>query len=136
MRLARQLGVLWGVALIPAMITGAFTLRWKAESDRVDLETVLAWDEPVLWVDARSRAAYGTAHWPEAVLLNLDEWDSLIPGFLDFWDPEKKIVVYCDSGACRASEEVAERIRAEFGNKKVFVLEGGWDVLEAQSSTP
>jgi rhodanese-related sulfurtransferase len=130
MRLANQLGLLWGVALIPAMISGFHSLQWKKDPSRVEIDTVLSWKEAVIWVDARSREDYEAKHWPEAVLLNLDEWDDLVPGFLEVWDPRKKIVVYCDGGACRASEEVAGRIRAEFGHEKVFVLNRGWDALK------
>ncbi len=129
MTVARQFVVLWGVALIPALITGLQTLKWGEDPNRVDLATILSWQEPVIWVDARSREDYEAAHWPGAVLLNLDEWDDLVPGFLEVWDPEKKVVVYCDGGACRASEEVAGRIRADFGHEHVFVLNRGWDAL-------
>ncbi len=130
MKLMRQLLVLWGLALIPAIVTGFQTLQWEENSNRVDLDTIRSWQEPVLWVDARSREDFEASHWPEAVLLNLEEWDALVPGFLEVWDPEQKVVVYCDGGACRASEEVAERIRTDFGHDQVFVLEGGWDALK------
>jgi len=130
MRIVKQLGILWGVALIPALVTGLRTLQWERDSNRVDLATIQSWKEPVVWVDARLRKDYEEKHWPGAVLLNLEEWDVLVPGFLEDWDPERKVVVYCDGGACRASEEVAGRIRAEFGLEQVFVLKDGWDALK------
>ena len=131
--MTRQFLVLWGAALIPAMVTGLQTLQWRQDSNRVDLATILSWQESVIWVDARSTEDYEVAHWPGAVLLNLEEWDAQVPGFLQVWDPEKRIVVYCDGGACRASEEVAERIRADFGHERTFVLNGGWDALKDAS---
>lgn len=90
------------------------------------LPTVLAWGEKVLWVDARSAEDYGTEHVPGAILLNLEDWDRLFPKFLDRWEPEKKVVVYCSAATCELSREVAERLRKN-GVSSVFVLKGGWE---------
>lgn len=90
------------------------------------LPTVLAWGEKVLWVDARSAEDYGTEHVPGAILLNLEDWDRLFPKFLDRWEPEKKVVVYCSAATCELSRAVAERLRKN-GVSSVFVLKGGWE---------
>jgi rhodanese-related sulfurtransferase len=92
----------------------------------VTLEEVRRFPE-VLWVDARSREAYEMEHIPKAVLLNAFEWEDLATQFLDAWDPDIPIVVYCDSASCDASTRVAERLRSEMGIRNVFVLEGGWE---------
>lgn len=39
---------------------------------------------------------------------------------------DKKIVVYCDGGACDASHKIAEII-ISFGYDKVFLYSGGWE---------
>jgi len=39
---------------------------------------------------------------------------------------DKKIVVYCDGGACDASHKIAEII-ISFGYEKVFLYSGGWE---------
>ena len=87
---------------------------------------------PVLWVDARSRANFETAHVPGAILLNGLEWESLAPEFLDAWEPGATIIVYCDGGACTASHDIAERLRKQFElPDKVLVLKGGWEAWQA-----
>ena len=61
-----------------------------------------------------------------AILLNEEHWEELIPAFLDAWDPEKTIVVYCDGGKCDASRAIATRLRDELKLESVYVLQGGW----------
>ena len=58
--------------------------------------------------------------------LNEDEWDALVPEFLNVWDPEKAVVVYCDGGGCEASHDVANRLRRDFAIETVYVLKGGY----------
>ena len=48
-----------------------------------------------------------------------------LPAVLHAWPTGKPAIVYCDSLACEASEDVAKRLR-EFGVAPVFVLKGGW----------
>ena len=118
--------------LIPASLTVVFHPRrpvWFQETlapGEEVLPTVLAWGEKVLWVDARSAEDYGTEHVPGSILLNLEDWDRLFPKFLDRWEPEKKVVVYCSAATCELSREVAERLRQN-GVSSVFVLKGGWE---------
>ena len=129
-RLLRQLGVLLAAALLPALVSGAVQLQWRDDTPpvrgEVSASTIRAWGEPVLWVDARSRAKFEREHLPGAVLLNEDEWETLIAPFLEAWDPDRKVVVYCDGGRCEASAAVAERLRSELKLPDVYVLEGGW----------
>jgi rhodanese-related sulfurtransferase len=93
----------------------------------VRLRAVLAWEEEVVWLDARSRAEYEEAHIPGALLLNEDEWEALFFDFLAVWDPEATIVVYCGGAQCEASQHVAERLRRELGSETIYVLKGGWN---------
>jgi rhodanese-related sulfurtransferase len=129
-RALRQLAIVLALALLPAIVSGAFQLRWNAETPashgEVTIAIVHSWGDRVLWVDARSRAKYEHAHIPGAVLLNEEEWNSLVAKFLDVWDPDVPVVVYCDGGSCDASHAIADRLRKELNIEKVHVLKGGW----------
>jgi rhodanese-related sulfurtransferase len=124
-------------ALIPASLTAAFHPRrppWSQETlepGDVMLPTVLAWGGNVLWVDARSAEEYGAEHVPGALLLNLENWDQLFPGFLDQWAPGEKVVVYCGAATCELSRDVAERLRKN-RISAVFVLKGGWEAWKTR----
>lgn len=87
----------------------------------------------VCWVDARSSPAYVREHIPNAVLLNEDEWEQLLPRFLEVYSPDKKVVVYCASDSCDASRQVAKRLREELGLKNIFTLEGGWEAWKRRA---
>lgn len=128
----RQAVALLLFALLPAAFSGAVQLTWKKPAQlgegEVELATVRPLGDAVLWVDARPRAKFEREHIPGAVLLNEDEWVRLVGPFLDAWEPEKTIVVYCDGGSCDASRAVARRIKTELGvDNAVWVLKGGWD---------
>jgi len=130
-RALRQLAIVLALALLPALVSGAIQLQWNAETPashgEVTVAVVHSWGDKVLWVDARSRAKYEHAHIPGAILLNEDEWSALIAPFLDAWDPDVPVVVYCDGGSCDASHAVADRLRTEYPQvEKVHVLKGGW----------
>ena len=129
-RALRQCAILLGLALIPALVSGAIQLRWHAQEPlapgEVTVATAQALGADVQWVDARSRAKFDHAHIAGALLLNEDEWDVLIAPFLDAWDADKTIVVYCDGGGCEASHKVADRIRTDLKIGNVYVLKGGW----------
>lgn len=130
-RTFRQMGMLLGLALIPAIVSGAIQLQWKHEDPlapgEVRIETVRSWGDKVLWVDARARSRFEKKHIPGAILLNEDKWDKLVGPFLDAWDPDKEVVVYCDGGGCEASKAVADRMNSELKIGNVHVLKGGWD---------
>ena len=133
-RALRQLGLLLGLALLPAIVSGALQLRWTADEPlapgEVRAATVKMWGEQVQWVDARPRAKYDRSHLPGALLLNEDEWNALVPAFLNAWEPDRPIVVYCDGGACDASHAVAKRLREDLQLENVWVLKGGWDAWQ------
>ena len=128
-RTLRQLALVLALALVPALVSGAWQLQWRKQEPlapgEVRLATARMWGDQVQWVDARSRAKYERTHIPGALLLNEDEWDKLVGPFLDAWDADKTLIVYCDGGSCEASQAVAERIRTELKIGGVFVLKGG-----------
>lgn len=127
-RALRQLAILLLVALVPATVSGVIQLKrtgTRPLSDEVDVATVRGWGVEVVWVDARTQAKYDRGHIEGALLLNEDEWDRLVPAFLDAWEPEKHVVVYCDGGSCDASHAVARRLRDDLKLENVSVLKGG-----------
>ena len=135
-RTLRQLALVLALALVPALVSGARQLQWHKDEPlapgEVRLATARMWGDQVQWVDARSRAKYERTHIPGALLLNEDEWDKLVGPFLDAWDADKTLVVYCDGGSCEASQAVAERIRNELKIGGVYVLKGGWAAWEGK----
>lgn len=93
----------------------------------IALEQLLDWEDGYLLVDARPAEAYEAAHMPGAINLYAGEFDTRILNLLDVWSPELKVVVYCDSRQCGASEEMAARLRDDFQMDRVYVLKGGWE---------
>lgn len=129
--LVRQIIALLALAIIPA--SASALLYWKLgkwdvfRDDSILLSEVWQSKQSVLWVDARSIEDYTLGHIPGAVRLTEDDWNELLPDLLKEWNPDSMVVVYCGSRSCRASEEVAKRLREEVGLKGVFVLHGGWE---------
>ena len=100
---------------------------WRQPAvNEVNLRDVKEWPRAPLWIDARSTESYEKQHIPGAILLNEDSWDQFLPGLLSAWQPSDKIVVYCDSQACDASQSVAARLQRELKLNEIYVLEGGW----------
>lgn len=136
MKLWRELSSLAVLALIPAIMTGWLHpkhpewSRTRIQVDQVELNDVLNWKSPVLWVDARATSTYQQKHIPEAVSLNESEWEQLLPGFLATWKPGVRVVVYCNTQECDASQAVAMRIKKELNLTEIYVLHGGWSSWE------
>ena len=128
-RALRQTALLLALALLPAIVSGVVQLRWDdAEplaAGEVRAATVREWGAKVQWVDARPRDKFAAGHIDGALLLNEDEWSKLVPAFLDAWDPDLPVVVYCEGGSCEASHAVARRLREELKIGNVHVLKGG-----------
>ena len=131
--LLRQTAILLGLALLPGIGQALYyrdKVSWQspiAASDLVTVAQARAWGGTAIWVDARPQEEFEREHVPNAVLLNEDRWNELLPQMLATWSPEKRVVVYCSSESCGASREVARRLREEARLKNVFVLEGGWE---------
>ncbi len=136
-RLLRQLAALLALAAAPALVSGALQLEWhrreSLDAGEIRAATARLWGEGVQWVDARPRRRFAQEHIAGAILLNEDEWGRLVAKFLDAWDPEKTIVVYCDGGGCEASKAVAERLRTELKlENPIYVLKGGWQAWKGE----
>ena len=136
MKLVRHILLILLTALVPAVCAGIFHPErpgWRrpVAADEVELKTAAGWGAQTLWVDARSRADFEREHIPHAVLLNDGEWERLLDGFLDAWQRDSRVVVYCSSASCDASHEVAQRLRSEARIENVYVLKGGWETWRA-----
>lgn len=131
-KILRDCGVFLLLAAIPALLSGWLHPKrpdwsWsKPGVAEVSLDEILRWSPPILWVDARTAKSYEIRHVPGALLLNEDEWEQQLPGFLAVWQPKAHIVVYCDSAVCDASQAVALRLQRELRLTDVHVLQGGW----------
>lgn len=118
------------LALVPAFATALLHPKRPAFTERIREGEIAVADamrapSDYLWIDARSAAHFASDHVPGALPLNEDAWDELLPAVLQAWPTGRPAIVYCDSQACEASEDVAKRLR-EFGVAPVFVLKGGW----------
>lgn len=105
----------------------------EAEKAGVSLETALGLENPI-WVDARAEAAYDEKHFPGALHLNEDNWNSGLSELLEAWDPGRPIVVYCDGNGCATSRGLAMKLRKELNLDQVFWLEGGWQSIEERGA--
>jgi rhodanese-related sulfurtransferase len=129
----RQILILAAVALIPGVGEAVYfrhKISWRSAvlpSEMVTVDQARAWDGNVIWVDARPDEEFARDHVPGAISLNEDRWNDSLSQFLVVWSPGKKVVVYCSSLSCNASQEVARRLRREAQLPDVFVLEGGWE---------
>ena len=132
----RECALLLLLAAVPALLAGWLHPKRPAWSwtkpgvAGVGWGEVSHWSSPILWVDARAAEAYATQHIPGAISLNEGDWERLLPGFLESWRPGAKVVVYCDSQACDASQGVALRLQRELNLADIYVLEGGWGAWE------
>ncbi len=126
----RQFAILAALAIVPAVATGLLHPKRSNFTDRIrEGEITVAdamrnWSD-CLWIDARTAGYFASQHVPGALPLNEDAWADLLPAVLQAWPTGRPAIVYCDSQACEASEDVAKRLR-EFGVGPVFVLKGGW----------
>ena len=133
--LLRQCVLLLALALLPAAVQALYfreRIPWEsrvAESDMVSVDLARSWGADAIWIDARPEADFEREHVPDAILLNEDRWNELLPQFLQQrWSPEKKIVVYCSAESCNLAGDVARRLREEAKlPNQIRVLKGGWE---------
>jgi rhodanese-related sulfurtransferase len=138
-RAIRDALILIALACLPAIGEAVYfrdRISWRSpipNSESATVEQARAWGDTAIWVDARPDDEFARDHVPNAVSLNEDRWNELLPQFLPNWSPDKKVVVYCSAQSCNAAREVAKRLRDEVqlkdadGKNCVFVLQGGWE---------
>lgn len=129
-RTLREAGLLFLLAAIPAAVMGVWQVKTTKETalepGEIRASEAKAWATEKVWVDARSRAKFERKKVPGAVLLNSEEWDELVPKFLDLWGPEKAVIVYGDHEG-DAAATIAHRLREELKIGNVWVMAGGYD---------
>ena len=129
-RILREAGLLLLFAAIPATMMGVWKLKTTKETalEPGEIRAAEAKHSAVdkVWVDARSRAKFERKKIPGAVLLNAEEWDELVPKFLDAWGPDKTVIVYGEEENDSAAT-IALRLREELKIENVWVLHGGFD---------
>ncbi|MEM7145456.1 MAG: rhodanese-like domain-containing protein [Verrucomicrobiota bacterium] len=142
----REALVLLGLAALGAVAVKAFhpyapALYLQNEplrEDEVTVEMVAErWgEEGVIWIDARQVVEFEAGHIPGAMLLNKQGWTDQL---WEIWSVleagDIPVVVYCDSAACKASREIAERLRQNTGRGEVYTLRGGWEAYRASRSS-
>jgi rhodanese-related sulfurtransferase len=129
-RALREAALLLLLAAVPATIMGVWQLKTHKEEalepGEVRAREAKEWAIDKVWVDARSRSKFARNNVPGAVLLNSEEWEELVPGFLDAWGPDKAVIVYGDREG-DAAATIAHRLREELKIENVWVLHGGFD---------
>jgi Rhodanese-like domain. len=132
----QQALILLCVAAVPAALQ-AFYLRDRISwihppaANEMAVTEAAALGPAVMWIDARSEEEFAAGHVNGAMLLNAEQWDSLLPEVLNAWSPGKVVVVYCSKQTCGASLEIARRLHDEANLPDVFVLRGGWEAWQA-----
>ena len=130
----RQACVLMLAACVPALPAALITWpQWHegaTSEGEISIAGALEQQTP-LWIDARSASDYALNHVPSAVLLNEDQWQTLLPTVLEKWEPGQVAIVYCSSRSCKASRDVAERLR-QYNLGRVYVLKGGWETWKGR----
>jgi rhodanese-related sulfurtransferase len=128
------------IAIVPSGFAGFFHPHrppYDGGASRVPeitYEVAQKWDEAPIWVDARSQTKFEQGHIEDAIALNPASFDEQLGSFLDAWEPGRRVVVYCDSQDCGASQEIAARLRDDAGITGVYVLAGGYRSIETVPS--
>ncbi|TLD70951.1 rhodanese-like domain-containing protein [Phragmitibacter flavus] len=106
--------------------------------DEVTLASITQqWNNDVLWIDARPRSDYETAHIPGALLLNEQEANDLLFDYFEtLQDNTKPIVIYCGSEACQASRKMKDYLRERLPTADIYLLKGGWKSWTTSQSSP
>jgi len=137
------------VLVLLSLTAGATLLTWKfhplapalhlnAEplgDGEVSVEQALAWEQGagVLWVDARPEEKFQQRHIPGAILINEFDFDQqMLESYHLITNQDLPVVVYCGSHSCKASTQIAEKLRDK-RVPEVYVLKGGWDAWVKQA---
>ncbi|MDX2111166.1 MAG: rhodanese-like domain-containing protein [Verrucomicrobiota bacterium] len=116
------------VAALLGAVTWAVHPRMPAyAAGRLEAGEILLASIPAnaLWVDARTLTEYKQEHVPGAILLNEDDWESLLAQFINTWKGQP-VVVYCGSGECHASKAVVARLKEYMPDIEAYHLKDGW----------
>jgi rhodanese-related sulfurtransferase len=111
-----------------SLISGLAPLPWaepELQAGEIRLEDAKALD--VIWVDARSEAAFAEKHAPEALYYDQADTATSMGKILEQWlQNPRPVVVYCGDAACGTSKKVADELRANLPDAEIYSLKGGW----------
>jgi len=80
----------------------------------------------VLWIDARSRAAFEAGHIPGAISVPESSDSTVFERLRTDHPADRPIVVYCGGIGCGTSRRLAARLVRDFGFTQVHHLPGGY----------
>jgi rhodanese-related sulfurtransferase len=104
-------------------------IRPELAAGEIRLADALVLD--AVWVDARPKVAYTTAHLPSAHSLNSENWDQQLPQIIAIWlEQPRPVIVYCQSAKCNTSHKIADRLRENLPDAEIYVLPAGWSTKE------
>jgi rhodanese-related sulfurtransferase len=139
MGFSRQILLIIGLATLGALLQGLVqgppASLAETDASAVVLSSALAM-KGALFVDARSEEAFEESHYPGAIHLSEDNWDTGLGRVVQAWEPGLPVIVYCDGDGCASSRKLAERLRTELGLEPVYWLVGGWEAIEAAEVLP
>lgn len=131
--LTRQIALLVVVAAIPSLLAAVWHPRRPAWNEicaisvvNTTLEETCAAHRQPLVLDARSPAAFHREHFPAALPLSLEQWESDFPHVVAVWHPDSTLVVYGDGSRDDPGLIVARRLARELGARNIVVLRHGW----------
>jgi rhodanese-related sulfurtransferase len=139
MGFTRQILVIIGLATLGAFLQGLIQGPpagiTETDASAIVLSTALKM-EGALFVDARSQEAFEESHYPGAIHLSEDNWDTGLGRVVQAWEPGLPVIVYCGGDGCASSRKLAERLRTELGLDPVYWLVDGWEAIEAAEVLP
>ncbi|MBN1879308.1 rhodanese-like domain-containing protein [bacterium] len=79
-----------------------------------------------LFIDARSADDFSEGHIPRALNLPINDVGQLIDAFMEKWQPDTRLLIYCSGPDCHDSHDLA-KILKEYGFQSVSVYSHGFD---------
>lgn len=88
-----------------------------------DLSKMIESNEDFLLVNVLPKESFDEGHIPKSINIPLED-EGFEEGFMGIANKDDKIVVYCASFECNASDKAAKKLEG-LGFKKVYDYEGG-----------
>lgn len=89
----------------------------------------LAFDEDVVFIDARSSTEYAAGHIPGALSVPTSSFTSSMA--LKQLKRDQPVITYCSGEACQSSIVLAEMLIGVRGHTQIRVFFGGWEAWKA-----
>lgn len=109
----------------PRVTVEKFRRWWKSRA--------VGGNRSLLILDARNKELFTEGHAPGAVLMPpspAEEFAAAWRAAADLLEDAERVVIVCDSEACRRADLLAKKLEA-FGVRHSVVLEGGWEAYRA-----